>query len=136
MNWFQNDLYGNKISFFCSHESKYRNIWRWNELIPGWAPLDPWKKVFYKCLIITIIITIIIIIIIITIIIIIIIIIIIDTVNFQFQVQNGDENVHLLKIDSSKAFEKFSGKYLDSTDSGEEMFREFHSSLTHFFHPV
>ncbi|KAM7447694.1 Dynactin subunit 2 [Porites harrisoni] len=32
-------------------------------------------------------------------------------------VQNGDENVHLLKIDSSKAFEKFSGKYLDSTDS-------------------
>ncbi|KAM7427456.1 Dynactin subunit 2 [Porites harrisoni] len=32
-------------------------------------------------------------------------------------VQNGDENVHLLKIDTSKAFEKFSGKYLDSTDS-------------------
>ena len=92
--------------------------------------MDPWKKVFYKCLIITIIITIIIIIIIviITIIIIIIIIIIIDTVNFQFQVQNGDENVHLLKIDSSKAFEKFSGKYLDSTDSGEEMFHKFHSS--------
>ena len=48
--------------------------------------------------------------------------------NFQFQVQNGDENVHLLKIDSSKAFEKFSGKYLDSTDSGEEMFHKFHSS--------
>ena len=74
--------------------------------------MDPWKKVFYKCLIIIIII----IIIIITI----IIIIIIDIVNFQFQVQNGDENVHLLKIDTSKAFEKFSGKYLDSTDSGEE----------------
>ena len=86
------------------------------------------KKCFYKCLIIIIII-----IIIITII---SIIIIIDIVNFQFQVQNGDENVHLLKIDTSKAFEKFSGKYLDSTDSGEEMFREFHSSLTHFFHPV
>ena len=85
--------------------------------------MDPWKKVFYKCLIITVIITIII-----TIIIIIIIIIIIDTVNFQFQVQNGDENVHLLKIDTSKAFEKFSGKYLDSTDSGEEMFHKFHSS--------
>ena len=93
---------------------------------------------FYKCLIIIIIIIIIIItiIIIISIIIIIIIIIIIDIVNFQFQVQNGDENVHLLKIDSSKAFEKFSGKYLDSTDSGEEMFQEFHSSLTHFFHLV
>ena len=26
MNWFQNDLYGNKISFFCYHESKYREI--------------------------------------------------------------------------------------------------------------
>ena len=88
--------------------------------------MDPWKKVFYKCLIIIIII----------IIIITIIIIIIDIVNFQFQVQNGDENVHLLKIDTSKAFEKFSGKYLDSTDSGEEMFHEFHSSLTHFFHLV
>ena len=90
--------------------------------------MDPWKKVFYKCLIITIIITTIIIIIITIIIIIIIVIIIIDTVNFQFQVQNGDENVHLLKIDSSKAFEKFSGKYLDSTDSGEGMFHKFHSS--------
>ena len=132
MNWFQNDLYGNKISFFLlSWKQVQRNIWRWNKLIPGWTPLDPWKKVFYKCLIIVIIIIIIIIITIIS-----IIIIIIDIVNFQFQVQNGDENVHLLKIDTSKAFEKFSGKYLDSTDSGEEMFHEFHSSLTHFFHPV
>ena len=26
MNWFQNDLYGNKISFFCYHESKYTEI--------------------------------------------------------------------------------------------------------------
>ena len=86
------------------------------------------KKCFYKCLIIIIIIIIIITIISIS--------IIIDIVNFQFQVQNGDENVHLLKIDTSKAFEKFSGKYLDSTDSGEEMFQEFHSSLTHFFHLV
>ncbi|CAH3140390.1 unnamed protein product [Porites lobata] len=36
-------------------------------------------------------------------------------------VQNGDENVHLLKIDTSKAFEKFSGKYLDSTDSARSI---------------
>ena len=113
------------ITFLLSWKQAQRNVWRWNKLIPGWAPLDPWKKGFYKCLIIIIII-----------IIIITIIIFIDIVNFQFQVQNGDENVHLLKIDTSKAFEKFSGKYLDSTDSGEEMFHEFHSSLTHSFHPV
>ena len=128
MNWFQNDLYGNKISFFCYHESKYREIF--GDGINSFQDehlRTLGKKCFYKCLIIIIII------IIITII---TIIIIIDIVNFQFQVQNGDENVHLLKIDTSKAFEKFSGKYLDSTDSGEEMFREFHSSLTHSFHPV
>ena len=32
--------------------------------------------------------------------------------------QNGDENVQLLKIDTSEAYEKFSGKYLDSADVG------------------
>ena len=118
---------GTKYHFFCYHESKYREIF--GDGINSFHDEHLWtlgKKCFYKCLIIIIII----------IIIITIIIIIIDIVNFQFQVQNGDENVHLLKIDTSKAFEKFSGKYLDSTDSGEEMFHEFHSSLTHFFHLV
>lgn len=31
-------------------------------------------------------------------------------------VQNGDENVHLLKIDTNEAFDKFNGKYLDTAD--------------------
>ncbi|XP_015756498.1 PREDICTED: dynactin subunit 2-like [Acropora digitifera] len=36
--------------------------------------------------------------------------------NGDSPVQNGDENVHLLKIDTNAAFTKFSGKYLHSSD--------------------
>ncbi|PFX30491.1 Dynactin subunit 2 [Stylophora pistillata] len=31
----------------------------------------------------------------------------------DYAAQNGDESIHLLKIDAKEAFEKFSGKYLD-----------------------
>lgn len=33
--------------------------------------------------------------------------------------QNGDESIHLLKIDAKEAFEKFSGKYLDPGNTGK-----------------
>ncbi|XP_074623051.1 dynactin subunit 2-like isoform X1 [Acropora palmata] len=36
--------------------------------------------------------------------------------NVDSPVQNGDENVHLLKIDTNEAFTKFSGKYLHAGD--------------------
>ncbi|XP_020600707.1 dynactin subunit 2-like [Orbicella faveolata] len=37
--------------------------------------------------------------------------------NGDSSTQNGDENIHVLKIDAKEAFEKFSGKYLDPGDA-------------------
>lgn len=47
--------------------------------------------------------------------------------NSNLSEQNGDENVQLLQIDTNEAFERFSGKYLDSADVGELWFQTWFS---------